>query len=280
VKLDQPEDQNGIWFRDQQVPKGDSGTGSTGPGATGPSRSNRSRVRREILELQDQQQEQLPAGATGPQGLKGDTGATGAAGPTGSTGPAGPKGDTGSTGATGGTGPAGPKGDTGTTGSTGTTGATGPAGGPVGPKGDTGATGPQGATGPAGGLTSRSTASYTTATLAANARETGRINLGTPSARVLSISTSVAARVRFYTRTSKRDADAARAIGTLPANDHGLLYEVVTTASMLSVDTAPEATIDNLDLVSGQENLLAITVDNLSTGSAAVAVTLNKQNVE
>jgi len=73
----------------------------------------------------------------------------------------------------------------------------------------TGPTGATGATGATGGLTSRTTASVTTGTLANNATETDTISLA-PTFCAMKVVVGSAARVRLYSTAAARDADLAR----------------------------------------------------------------------
>lgn len=111
------------------------------------------------------------------------------------------------------------------------------------------------------------TATYTTASLATNAYETGTLNMSAVYT-VLNIVTDRAARVRLYVSTASRDADVARAIGTDPADDSGVLMDVVTTASTLDFQLSP--VVDGW-IASGVA--IPITVTNLSSAHT-VATTL------
>lgn len=79
----------------------------------------------------------------------------------------------------------------------------------------------------------RSDTAYTSASLAANAQESGVITLA-KTFMVLSATTNYPARVRLYTDIESRDADAARPIGTDPTGNHGLIMDLVTTAEDLT----------------------------------------------
>lgn len=211
-------------------------------------------------------------GATGPTGPTGPAGATGPTGPTGvgATGATGPIGETGP--GAGATGPTGPTGPTGVTGATGPAGATG-----VGTTGPTGATGPAGATGATGpgggGGGSETTASYTTGSLAQNAYEAGTVAMA-KGYRVGIIATSRPARVRLYATTTKRDADAARTIGTAidAATSHGMYMDFVTSASVLTW-TLP-IMVDGANREASRSSAIPITVTNLDSTTGTVAVTI------
>lgn len=68
------------------------------------------------------------------------------------------------------------------------------------------------------------TVTYTTASLANGATETGVIELGT-GFTILHFKAVQAARLRAYQSVAHRTADASRAVGVLPSGDHGLIFE-------------------------------------------------------
>lgn len=121
----------------------------------------------------------------------------------------------------------------------------------------------------------RTTATKTTASLAAQARELSTITL-TKSYRVLRVTTNYPARVRLYTEMAKRNSDAARAIGEEPTGNHGLVMDVVTTASVLFIDTSP--TVDGYDV--NNNGIIGITIDNLDTVARAITATLTYVRTE
>lgn len=191
-----------------------------------------------------------PPGATGPTG---PTGSTGSTGPTGSTGATGSAGATGSTGSTGPTGPTGATGAAGARGSdwyqgSGAPGTiTGQANGDFylnTANGDvweliSGAwsnvgniKGPSGGGGGGGGSSSRTSASITTASLAPGAIESSTVTLA-KSFGVLQIDVTVACRVRLYSTTGARDADASRTPQVRPddSTQHGVICDIVLNAA-------------------------------------------------
>lgn len=120
------------------------------------------------------------------------------------------------------------------------------------------------------GAYTRTTVVYTTASLATDASETGTVTMAI-GYRLLKIETSRAARVRVYTTAAARTADAARAIGTDPTGDHGLVAEVVTGAT-LSYMLSP--TVDGVSLESTPSTSISIAITNKgSTGTVAVTFT-------
>lgn len=125
------------------------------------------------------------------------------------------------------------------------------------------------------GIGGRDTASHTTASLAAAAAEDFTLALS-KSFALFKVETDVQARVRLYASAAYRTADAARAIGVDPTGDHGLIAEVVTTPSMLSVWLSPVAVggaADGGAAVYGR-------IDNTGAGATAVAATLTYVTLE
>jgi hypothetical protein len=119
------------------------------------------------------------------------------------------------------------------------------------------------------GLRVRSTAAWTTSSLANNAAATGTVTVAA-GYRLMQIQTDKAARVRIYTSTAKRDADVSRAVGTDPTGDHGLLLEWVSTASVLGADLSP--LVDGFT-ADGSASV-PYTVTNLSGSTGTVTTTL------
>lgn len=134
--------------------------------------------------------------------------------------------------------------------------------------GSIGATGPQG---PAGSGFSRTTATITTASIAVNTTAQGTVSLS-KSFRVTRVTTDVPARVRLYATAAQRDADAARATGTAPIGDHGLIMEVITGVGLLSLMISPQADGSNLD-ASPSANI-PYNITNIGTSTTAINVTL------
>lgn len=96
--------------------------------------------------------------------------------------------------------------------------------------------------------------------------------------RVLRVSTDRVARVRLYTTAAKRDADATRPAAGTPTGDHGLLLDVLTTTSMLTLDLSP--TMDGWDAKVTPDGVIPITVDNLSGSTGTVTATLTYLQTE
>lgn len=92
----------------------------------------------------------------------------------------------------------------------------------------------------------------------------------TPGYRLLKVETDIAARVRAYTDTASRTADAARAVGTDPTDEHGVILDFVTVAGNLAwwlnpvVDGYTTAGTDTVPLI----------ITNLSGSTDTVTVTL------
>jgi len=199
---------------------------------------------------------------TGPTGPAGNTGPAGQAGPAGPAGPTGPTGPAGTPSTV--PGPSGPQGPTGPAGPTGPTGPASTIPGPAGP------IGPTGPTGPAGPIAARTTATFTTATLAGNAEASGTVDLA-PCFELLAIEASGPCRIRLYSTAAARAADQARAIGTEATPGLGVVAEVVTTAAAVqhldphahgaSMETTPSSAIPyRIQNTSGAPATLTLTL--------------------
>lgn len=131
--------------------------------------------------------------------------------------------------------------------------------------------------GSGGALYARATAVYTTASLATDASETGVVALG-PSFTLSKVEVDRPARVRLYASTTQRDADTARAFGTAPTGNHGLILDV-------KIDSTWFATVAYVDITPSVPGAIIgggntpITVTNLDTAST-VEVTLTYQRTE
>jgi hypothetical protein len=128
-----------------------------------------------------------------------------------------------------------------------------------------------------GASTLRQTATHTTASLLPFGEEQSTIVLSN-SYRILTVTVTAAARVRLYDRTAKQGPDAVRSIGAQPQGDHGLMYEFVGTSTLLSMDaTPPPVGFSNNAIPS---STIPLTVDNLSTTTQAITVTLTFMAME
>ena len=123
----------------------------------------------------------------------------------------------------------------------------------------------------------RTTATFTTNSLAAAARQMGMIEMAT-TYLLLSIEVSGPARVRLYASSAQRNADALRGRGTDPlaSADHGIIFDyaieeaegAVRTLSPMIVGATKEGT------------LVPITIDNISNGAQAIEVKLTYLRTE
>jgi hypothetical protein len=112
------------------------------------------------------------------------------------------------------------------------------------------------------------TATYTTASLAAGGSEQGTVTLGW-GYRILDVATSAPARVRLYTTTAARNADVARAVGTSPGYNAGVVMDVLTT-NTATLNLAPEIIGHLRD---GTGAAIPITVTATSAGTVTVTLT-------
>lgn len=125
--------------------------------------------------------------------------------------------------------------------------------------------------GATGALVPRDVATLTTGSLAngAEVQTTVEMSYGY---RLYRIETDKPARVRLYGNAAKQAADASRPVGTDPTGDHGLLFEFVTTVSVLSSYLSP--LVDGANFESPPTVDTPITVTNLSGSSGTVTVDL------
>jgi hypothetical protein len=90
---------------------------------------------------------------------------------------------------------------------------------------------------------------------------------------ILAMATDFPARVRVYETSAHRAADAARAQGVLPVNDHGMVAEIVTTGSVLAVRFAPCPFGANLDSPTAKTAYFAITNKDVVARTITLTVT-------
>ena len=119
-----------------------------------------------------------------------------------------------------------------------------------------------------GGSGIREDVTFTSGSIIANASVSGTVSIS-PRYQLLQITTNYPCRVRLYTSTAKRDADLTRPMGTDPEGNHGLMFEFISTAELLSADLSP--------LVDGFADTAAIpySLTNLSGATQTISVTLN-----
>jgi hypothetical protein len=127
------------------------------------------------------------------------------------------------------------------------------------------------------GSASRGDVSVTTASLADGATQTGVITLGR-SSLVLKFTGSCACRIRLYSTAAYRTADAARAPGTDPTGEHGVMLDIVLPAGNLTWDLSPLAAVTNDDGPAISDIYYAI--QNKSGAAAAVTATLTRITLE
>lgn len=130
-----------------------------------------------------------------------------------------------------------------------------------GPKGDIGAT---------GALADRLTATVTTPSIPIAGSWSGLIDMAI-GWRLYRVTTNRPARVRLYGTTARRDADAARPIGTDPSGDHGLLFEYVTTAGTLTQSLSP--LVDGASFEDTPTSAVPVTIGNNDSSAGVVTLT-------
>lgn len=127
------------------------------------------------------------------------------------------------------------------------------------------------------GGTTRGDVSVTTASIADGATQTGVITLG-KSSLVLKFTGSCACRIRLYSTAAYRTADAARAPGTDPTGEHGVMLDIVLPAGNLTWDLSPLAAVTNDDGPAISDIYYAI--QNKSGAAATVTATLTRITLE
>jgi hypothetical protein len=117
----------------------------------------------------------------------------------------------------------------------------------------------------------RATATQATSSLAAGATDSTTTIMLAKGYRLYSIQTSRPARVRLYETAAQKTADLARAVGTDPAGDAGVVLDYVTT------DTAAHTLsplVDGANLESSPSTAISMAVTNNDTSTGSVTVTL------
>ncbi len=115
----------------------------------------------------------------------------------------------------------------------------------------------------------RETVSHTTASLADAATENSDLALGS-AGMIRKITADRSCRIRLYTTSAYRTADAARAIGTDPEGEHGLQMDLYLTPSNLVWDFAQA--IPFFDGQSTPTGIVKAAVTNLSGSTDTVAI--------
>jgi hypothetical protein len=124
----------------------------------------------------------------------------------------------------------------------------------------------------------RGDVAFVTGSLANGAREEGSFALG-KSSLVHKIVASHKSRIRFYSTSTGRDADATRSIGTLAAWGVGLLLELLLDqSSLLTFLMQPPANCLNRD--DTVSTTIYYSVTNISGATTAITVTVSRLLIE
>lgn len=136
---------------------------------------------------------------------------------------------------------------------------------------------PAGETGPQGpaGVGTRGNVTVTTDSIANNATWTGTWTIG-KTAIPNRISSTYAAWIRAYQNEAYLIADASRPMDVDATGESGLVLEFVLDASNLTWDMSPQFSIMSVE----DSADYAVSVKNLSGGTAAITVTLNRLLIE
>jgi hypothetical protein len=116
----------------------------------------------------------------------------------------------------------------------------------------------------------RTTVTKTTASLADAARELSTVTMG-KTWMVSKIVANKACRIRLYTTTALRDADASRGVGVEPVGNVGCILDLTLSESVLTWYPVPNVIGSNDD--STITNAIPITIDNFSGSTGTVGVT-------
>ena len=90
----------------------------------------------------------------------------------------------------------------------------------------------------------------------------------------LAVSTDAPGWVSFYSSAAAREADGSRPISRDPAPGSGVLLDLATTTSALTVTAPPGGTYFSTDATAATP-LLRVLVRNTGTAQAAIAVTVS-----
>lgn len=131
----------------------------------------------------------------------------------------------------------------------------------------------QAVAGGGGSALSRADLTFTTASLANDAAETGTANLG-KSFIPLRVTVDRPCRVQFYQTGAARTADAARPAGSDPTGEHGVILDCVFVTGNLVLDIIdPPAGFCGEAVVS---DAIPYRVTNQSGAASTVQVTVNR----
>jgi hypothetical protein len=117
----------------------------------------------------------------------------------------------------------------------------------------------------------RTTATITTASLAANATENGSITLAKTS-QIFHIETDFPAWIRLYDTDAARTADASRLSTVFPTAGTGVVADIVTAVGALAINQSPVETFVNNDSPAAAACYYAI--KNLDSVDRAITLTI------
>jgi hypothetical protein len=117
----------------------------------------------------------------------------------------------------------------------------------------------------------------TTGSLADGAEETGTVALG-KSGFILKVTADRACWVRFYGTSAERTADAGRLITEDPDDDVPVLADLIFSASLLTIPTAPLIGYTNRD--GSPATSIYYSIINKSGATSTVQVTITRLNLE
>lgn len=117
----------------------------------------------------------------------------------------------------------------------------------------------------------RQSAQITTDAIGVNVTDDSQVIALGKGCMVLRLATDYPAWVRIYSSEAAQIADASRLQTVDPAGEHGVLLEVITSESNLSIDLSPGVLCYSLE--SSPEANLPVSVTNLGTQEVNVTIT-------
>lgn len=117
----------------------------------------------------------------------------------------------------------------------------------------------------------QATATFTSSSLAALGVQQSTVAMAV-GYRLVSVTTDRAARVRIYASLVNQAADVGRVVSQKPTGAHGVLLDMATSATVLSLNLSPQVTGDSKD--PSPSSSIPITVTNNSGSTSTVTVTI------
>lgn len=129
-----------------------------------------------------------------------------------------------------------------------------------------------------GAALGRNSVSITTTSLAPGATDNSHTAPIGKSGVIIRVETDRPARVRLYATAAALTADTARPAGTDPTGEHGVLLDLVTTATTLDFVLSPKVVYSS-DETTPSSNI-SMAVQNLDTSASTVTVVITRITIE